>query len=134
MGKITRTHILMLVLFLEILMWYSKAPALLGQTSRSKSQGKTYWYPKKTLITRNTHVKHQSSSPNCSEDLSKDSFQKMGQTPRSRSQNKKSLKKKSCMYNMYIWYETLYKNYKKVLEYVKAYFWPKYMYFKNDVS
>ena len=43
----------------------------MGQTTRSRSQGKKQWYPQKGLITRNTHVKYQSSSTYCSKVISK---------------------------------------------------------------
>ena len=33
----------------------------IGQTPRSRSKGKTCWYPQKDLATRNTHAKYQSS-------------------------------------------------------------------------
>ena len=46
--------------------------------------------PWKGLITRNTHVKYQSSSTHCSKVMNKVSvFKKMGQIPRSMSQCKK---------------------------------------------
>ena len=46
--------------------------------------------PWKGLITRNTHVKYPSSSTRCSKVINKFKFSnKMGQTPRSRSQGKK---------------------------------------------
>ena len=41
----------------------------MGQTR--KSQGETQWYPRKGLITRNTHVKYQSSSTHYSKVISK---------------------------------------------------------------
>ena len=43
----------------------------MGQTPRSKSQGKKYWYPQKGLITGNIHVKYQSSSTHCLKVISK---------------------------------------------------------------
>ena len=43
----------------------------MGQTPRSRSQGKKQWYPQKGFITRNTHVKYQSSSSHCSKVISK---------------------------------------------------------------
>ena len=33
-----------------------------GQTPRSRSKGQIWWYPKKGLVTRNTHVKYESHS------------------------------------------------------------------------
>ena len=33
-----------------------------GQTSRSRSLGQKFWYPWKGLVTRNTHVKYESST------------------------------------------------------------------------
>ena len=33
-----------------------------GQTSRSRSQGQNFWYPWKGLVTRNIHVKYESST------------------------------------------------------------------------
>ena len=38
----------------------------MGQTSKSRSQGKKFWYPKKGLVTKNTRMKYQSSSSHCS--------------------------------------------------------------------
>jgi hypothetical protein len=32
------------------------------QTPKSRSQGKTFWYPLKGLVTRNSHVKYQNLS------------------------------------------------------------------------
>ena len=43
----------------------------MGQTQRSRSQDQKLWYPRKGLITRNTHVKYQSSSTHCSKVISK---------------------------------------------------------------
>ena len=43
----------------------------MGQTPRSRSQGPIYWYPLKGLITRDTHVKYQSSSSYCSKVIRK---------------------------------------------------------------
>ena len=42
----------------------------MGQTPRSRSQGKNYWFPLKGFITRNTHVKYQCSSTHCSRVIS----------------------------------------------------------------
>ena len=43
----------------------------MGLTPRSRSQGQKQWYPLKGLITRNTHVKYQSSRTHCSKVISK---------------------------------------------------------------
>ena len=43
----------------------------MGQTPRSRSQGKKSWYPQKGLITRNTQVKYQSSCNHGSKIISK---------------------------------------------------------------
>ena len=37
----------------------------MGQTPRSRPQGKKYWYPQKDLITGNIYVKYQSSRTHC---------------------------------------------------------------------
>ena len=45
---------------------------------------------RKCLITKNTHVKYQSSSTHCYKSYKQElNFHKMGHTPRSRSQGKK---------------------------------------------
>ena len=36
-----------------------------GQTSRSRSQGKKLWYQVKGLVTRNVHVKYESHISSC---------------------------------------------------------------------
>ena len=41
----------------------------ISQTPRS--QGQKYWYPQKSLVTRNTHVKYQGSSTHCSKVINK---------------------------------------------------------------
>ena len=38
----------------------------MGKTPMSRSQGQKLWYPRKGLITGNTHVKYQSSSTHLS--------------------------------------------------------------------
>ena len=43
----------------------------MGQTQRSRSQGKNRWYPQKGLITGKIHVIYQSSSTHCLKDISK---------------------------------------------------------------
>ena len=43
----------------------------MGQTPRSRSQGKKKWNPWKGLITTDTHVKYQSSSTHCSKVISR---------------------------------------------------------------
>ena len=43
----------------------------MGQTSRSRSQGKKYWYPGKGFITGIIHVKYQTSITHCSKVISK---------------------------------------------------------------
>ena len=60
------------------------------QSPRSRSQGKKWWYQRKGLVTRNAHVKYQSSSTHCSKVKKQGwSFQKMSKAPRSRSQGQK---------------------------------------------
>ena len=67
-------------------MFFKKWVKLKGQVHIVKKQ----WYPLKGLITRNTHLKCQSSSTHCSKDISNvNVFKKMGQTQRSRSQCQK---------------------------------------------
>ena len=43
----------------------------MGQTPRSRSQGKKYWYPQKGLVTSNIHVKYQRSNTHCSKIICK---------------------------------------------------------------
>ena len=43
----------------------------MGRTPRPRSQGQKSWYPRKGFITRNTHVKYQSSSIHWSKVISK---------------------------------------------------------------
>ena len=77
-------------------MWNIKALALtykfyyqgqsiqnVGQTPRSRSQGKKCWYPQKGSDTKNAHMKYQSFSTHFSNVVK--SFQKIGQIPRSSS-------------------------------------------------
>ena len=42
-----------------------------GQNPRSRSQGKKCWLPRNGPVTRNTHVKYQSSSTHCSKVINK---------------------------------------------------------------
>jgi hypothetical protein len=58
-----------------------------GQTSRSKSQGQKYWYQKKSLVKRKTHMKYESPITSHSKDMAKvkvfekrDKLQGQGQT------------------------------------------------------
>ena len=63
----------------------------LGQTSRSRPQGKKLWYRVKGLVTRNTHVQYESPITSGLKVMVKVKvfFSKLGQTLRSRSQGKK---------------------------------------------
>ena len=36
-----------------------------GQTSRSRSLGQNFWYPRKGLVTRNVHMKYDSPTSSC---------------------------------------------------------------------
>ena len=60
-----------------------------GQTSRSRSQGKKLWYHVKGVITRNTHVQYESHITSGLKVWPRlKFFLKVGQTSRSRSQGK----------------------------------------------